>query len=96
MFGLLLFAIVSPPIVMLLDAASIQESHPGGARAALKQAVDERGEGRAFGYDQDQAQGQQQNDDGREPPLFADAQEAPELSQDRKLSTHERNISAKA
>ena len=59
------------------------------ARATLEQTVDERGEGGAFGYDQDQAQGQQENHDGREPPLFADAQKAPELSQDRQSSIHQ-------
>jgi hypothetical protein len=62
----------------------------------LKQAVDEGREGGAFGQDENQTQGQQQDDDRCEPPLFADTQKAPELSQDRKLSTHKRNISAKA
>src|SRR5437588_4499306 len=46
------------------------------ARATLEQTVDERGVGGGFRYDQDQAQGQEQDDDGREPPLLADSQKA--------------------
>jgi len=62
---------------------SRREGLPCPDSHSLKQTVDKRREGGAFCYDQDQTQGQQENDDRREPPLFADAQKAPELSQDR-------------
>jgi hypothetical protein len=50
------------------------------ARATSKQAVNERRERRAFGQNEDQSKGEEQDQDRREPPFLADAQEAPELS----------------
>ena len=32
------------------------------------------------GQDEDQAEGEEQDENGREPPFFADAQEAPEFT----------------
>lgn len=59
---------------------SLRLSRTLEARATLKRAVDERGEGGAFGQDEDQAEGWEQDHDRREPPFFAEAQGAPEFS----------------
>jgi hypothetical protein len=56
----------------------------------LEQAIDKRGEDGAFGQDEDQSEGEEQDHDWREPPLLADAQEAPEFAQDGKFSAHRR------
>ena len=45
----------------------------------LEQAVDKRSEGGSFGQDEDQADGEEQDHDRREPPFLANAQEAPEF-----------------
>lgn len=47
-----------------------------------EQAVDERREGGAFGQNENQPERQEEDDDGREPPLLADTEEAPEFAQD--------------
>ena len=54
----------------------------------LKQAVDKRREGGAFGYDQKQADREEQDDDGGEPPFLAHAEEAPEFSENGKFAAH--------
>ena len=54
----------------------------------LKQAIDKRRESGAFGHDKNQAEREQENDDGREPPFLAHAQETPELAQDGKFAAH--------
>ena len=53
-----------------------------------KQAVNERREGGAFGQDEDEAEGHKQDHDRRKPPLFSNAEEAPEFSEDGNSSFH--------
>ena len=54
----------------------------------LEQTIDEWSQSRSFRDDEDQAEGHEQDHDGREPPLLAHAQEAPEFFQDRELFVH--------
>lgn len=60
----------------LLPALPVARAH---SPPTSEQAIDERRQGRAFGRDQNDPEHQQKQDNGREPPLLAHFQEAPEL-----------------
>lgn len=48
----------------------------------LEQAINERGEGRAFGKDQQATEDEQKDDNGRNPPFFPFAEEFEKLFDD--------------